>query len=71
MIFSFEKYGWLRSSGTREAMAKNALPSHVRLLDLTGLCAYSTAGEHSIVAPDVDTGWVLVSCAWKRVRPAS
>jgi hypothetical protein len=40
-------------------MAIHALPSYVRLLDLSDFCAYSTAGEHAGVAWDVGTGGIL------------
>ena len=45
--------------GVEAATAKNALPSHVRLLDLSDFCAYSTTGEHAGVAWNVGTRWIL------------
>ena len=66
----YEEIGWyLVSKGgggsgrvaPEGATGKNALPSHVRLLNLADFRAYSTTGEDAIVAWDVDTRWILDS----------
>jgi len=59
MVFSFKKWSGSGRAGLEAATAKNALPSHVRLLDLIDFCAYSTTGEHAGVALDVAIRWIL------------
>ena len=44
---------------SRRATVKNALPSHVRLLDLIDFGAYGTPGKHPGVAWDVAARWIF------------
>ena len=56
-MISFKKSGGGSSRvAHQDAMKKDVLPSHVRLLDFIHFCAYSAPREHAGVTLDVDIG---------------
>ena len=56
LVSKKKKWGWPKPGGTQGATKKDALPSHVRLLDFIHFCAYSAPREHAGVTLDVYIG---------------